>query len=79
MNNEEKVRVEFPLGEVTTLVPLILVGIVPRPEIDERGITGKERWKAQGLEGKAYVEVNRSLAEIITRKLGRFRSRIVGS
>ena len=71
------VRVEFPLGEITTLGPLIALGFIPKPEVDAKGITGKERWKAQGLEGKAYVIVDERMAKVVQRKLGKYRSRIV--
>ena len=72
-----KVRVEFPLGEVQGLGMLISMGIIPKPEIDLRGITGKEKWNAQGLEGKAFVEVEEALANVLVHKITRLRSRIV--
>ena len=72
-----KVRVEFPLGEVQGLGMLISTGIIPTPEIDSRGLTGKEKWNAQGLEGKAYVVVESALANVLVQKMGRLRSRIV--
>ena len=72
-----KVRVEFPLGEVQGLGMLIKMGIIPEPQIDERGIKGNEKWNAQGLEGKAYVEVEQAMADVLVHKLGRLRSRIV--
>lgn len=72
-----KVKVEFALGEVTNLAPLIALGMVPRPNIDQRGINGKEKWNAQGLEGKAWVEVDQAIADMLVRKLTRLRSRIV--
>lgn len=75
--NAETVRVEFPLGEVQGLAMLVNMGMIPKPEIDPRGITGKEKWNAQGLEGKAYVEVNPAMAQVIVGKIGRLRSRIV--
>lgn len=71
------VRVEFPLGEVQGLGMLISMGIIPKPEIDPRGMTGKERWSAQGLEGKAYVEVEQAMANVLVSKMTRLRSRIV--
>lgn len=71
------VRVEFPLGEVQGLGMLISMGIIPKPEIDPRGMTGKERWNAQGLEGKAYVEVEQAMANVLVSKMTRLRSRIV--
>lgn len=71
------VRFEFALGEITTLAPLIVTGILPKPEIDKEGITGKERWKAQGLEGKAYVLISEELATNLLHRLTRFRSRII--
>jgi len=70
-------RVEFPLGEISNLAPLIALDIIPRPEIDPRGITGEEKWNAQGLEGKAFVEVSGAMADALVRKLTRLRSRIV--
>jgi len=73
----KKVRVEFPLGEVQGLGMLISMGIIPKPEIDPRGLTGKEKWNAQGLEGKAYVIVDSAMAAALVFKLGKFRSRIV--
>lgn len=73
----KKVRVEFPLGEVQGLAMLVSVGIIPSPEIDQRGITGKEKWNAQGLEGKAYVEVTPEMANVLVQKMSRLRSRIV--
>lgn len=73
----EMVRVEFALGEVTSLGMLIAMGIIPTPEIDAHGITGKEQWNAQGLEGKAFVEVNPAIAQVIVSKLTRLRSRII--
>lgn len=75
--NEKTVRVEFPLGEVSNLGMLISLGMIPRPEIDTKGITGKEKWNAQGLEGKANVQVNAVMASLIVDKLTRLRSRIV--
>lgn len=73
----DKVRVEFPLGEVQGLGILISMGIIPKPEIDPKGLTGKEKWNAQGLEGKAYVEVDPAMAAVLVHKMGRLRSRIV--
>ena len=72
-----KVRVEFPLGEVQGLGMLVSMGIIPKPEIDLRGITGKEKWNAQGLEGKAFVEVEEALANVLVHKMTSLRSRIV--
>lgn len=72
-----KVRFEFPLGEITTLAPLIAMGTLPKPEIDKKGITGKEQWKAQGLEGKAYIDIDESLAKALSVRLGKYRSRLV--
>jgi len=71
------VRVEFPLGEVQGLGPLIALGMVPKPEIDPKGLTGKEKWNAQGLEGKAFVIVPRAMADVLVGKMTRLRSRIV--
>ena len=71
------VRFEFALGEITTLAPLIAVNIIPTPEIDSQGLTGKEKWNARGLEGKAYIMVDESLAVNLERRLTRLRSRIV--
>ena len=73
----EKVRVEFPLGEIWKLGMMISMGMIPKPEIDARGITGKEKWNAQGLEGKAYVEVAPAMATILVQTMTRSRSRIV--
>lgn len=73
----DTVRVEFPLGEIQNLSPLIIIGMIPTPEIDAHGITGKEKWNAQGLEGKAYVNVKRAVADLIVNRLTRLRSRIV--
>jgi len=75
--NEKTVRVEFPLGEVSNLGMLVSLGMIPKPEIDTKGITGKEKWNAQGLEGKAYVNVKRAVADLIVNRLTRLRSRIV--
>jgi len=72
-----EVRLEFALGEVCNLGPLIALGIVPQPEIDPKGITGKEKWNAQGLEGKAFVMVNLVVADMLLRRLTRLRSLIV--
>lgn len=74
-----EVRFEFALGEITTLAPLVALGILPKPEIDVKGMTGKERWKAQGLEGKAYVIIDKGLAINLLHRLTRFRSRIVNA
>ncbi len=77
MDVKDKVRVEFPLSEITALAPLIRVGIIPEPTVDPAGITGKEGWIAQGLEGKAFIEVDLALATAIVSRLGRYCSRIV--
>lgn len=77
MKQTETVRVEFPLGEVSNLALLVSMGIIPKPEINPKGLTGKEKWNAQGLEGKAYVNVNPVLAQVIVNQLTRLRSRIV--
>lgn len=71
------VKFEFALGEITTLGPLISLGVLPKPEIDKKGITGKEKWNAQGLEGKAYILIDNELAISLLGRLTRLRSRIV--
>ena len=73
------VRLEFPCGEVFTLAPLVALGIVPEPQVDPRGMVGTERWKAQGLEGKAFVEVDDSLAGVLQERIGKYRCRVVGA
>ena len=70
-------RVEFPLGEIFTLVPLITLGIVPEPKIDPAGIGEKEEWQAQGLEGKGFVEVDDGLAQVLANRLGKYRCKLV--
>ena len=77
MNQTDTVRVEFPLGEVSNLGMLVSLGMIPKPEIDTKGITGQEKWCVQSQEGKAYVNVNAAMANLIVTKLGRLRSRIV--
>ena len=73
-----KVRVEFPLGEIPGKLELLIgLGMIPVPQIDPRGMTGKERWNAQGLEGKAFVEVEEAMANVLVSKMTRLRSRIV--
>jgi len=72
-----KVRVEFPLGEVQGLGPLIALGGVGRIYIDPRGLTGKEKWNTQGLEGKCFVMVEKAMADVLVGKMTRLRSRIV--
>ena len=73
----DRVRFEFPLGEVTTLGLMIALGIAPTPEIDPRGITKKDRCNAQGLEGKAFVMVPLALAQALAKRLGKYRCSIV--
>ena len=73
------VRFEFPCGEIFTLAPLVALGIVPSPEIDPKGIGKKERWTAQGLEGKAFIEIEEGLADILLKRIGKNRCRIVAS
>lgn len=71
------VTVEFPCGEIFDLVPLVQVGIIPQPMVVPGGITGKEGFIAQGLEGKAELMTSPEVAEIIVRKLSKFRCKIV--
>jgi len=71
----KKVTVEFAGGEVFKVAPLVALGIIPKPYA--LPLTGKERFAAHGLEGKFAVEVDEGLAEIIVKKLGKYRSRIV--
>ena len=73
----ENVRLEFALGEITKLELLIGLNMIPQPEIDPKGLSGKEKWNAQGLEGKAFVLVPRAMANVLVHKMTRLRSRIV--
>ena len=67
-------RVEFPLGE---LMNPNITGFVwawsTNREIRIEGITKRDRFNAQGIEGKAVVEVSLATALLVARDLPRHR------
>ena len=71
------VTLEVPLGEIAMerFASLIALGILPRPMIGN--LTGKEKFNAQGLEGKASFTLPRPLAEALLKGLPPYRGRIV--
>lgn len=80
MNNpDDTVTLEFPLGEIARgdTTSTILAMMVRQKGAKPQPLTGKERFSAQGLEGKLSLELPRQVAETLKKQLPAHRSRIV--
>jgi hypothetical protein len=73
-----KAWVEFPLGEIFN--PRIAVYVTYwhfSGRLKVSPITGKERFDAQGLEGKAVIQTDLLTAIMVWRELPRFRCNVL--
>jgi len=74
----QKALIEFPLGEfMNTTIQGYIAGWNLYKKIQTKPITEKDKFNAQGLEGKASVPVNLFTALLVWRELPEYRRQIV--